>query len=237
MEIKKTKRADLERQRWKRFLLGLVISVVAFLAVLEIRLSPADDSIDEALLDELAEDMELMPLPEQHDMEAAAQPVDAPKPEARIRPVDTPKAQDMPERLVAEQPAVTVGEGEPLDDDTPPPAVAPVAVDENDKVLSLRVVERLPEFPGGMVALMKWLTQNLKYPPAAQKAHMQGEVTVSFIINTDGTTSDPKIIRSAGAHFDSEALRVVRMMPRWQPGEDHGKPCRTMFAIPIVFKL
>lgn len=212
--------------------------MAAFVVALEYSSTPYDETIDEALLDELAEDMELLPLPEQHDMEAAASPEEAPKPVAKIKPVEMPKTQDVPERLVAEQPAVTTGDSEPTEaDETPAPAVAPVAVDENDKVLSLRVVERLPEFPGGMVAFMKWLTQNLKYPANAQKARIQGEVTVSFIINTDGTTSDPKIIKSAGAQLDGEALRVVRMMPRWQPGEDHGKPCRTMFAIPIVFKL
>ena len=237
MEIKKSKKADLERGWWRRFLLGLFIAVVALVVTLEWKYTPSSDDIDEALLDELAEDMELLPMPDQRDLEAATPQPEQAKPVAHIKPVDMPKSEE-PERLVAEQPSITSGDGEPRDiEENPTPAVVPVAVDENDNVLSLRVVERLPEFPGGMVAFMKWLTQNLKYPPAAQKAKMQGEVTVSFIINTDGTTSDPKIIKSAGAQFDSEALRVVRMMPRWNPGEDHGKPCRTLFAIPISFTM
>lgn len=236
MEIKKSKKADLERGWWRRFLLGLLVAVAALIIALEWRYTPGSDDIDEALLDELAEDMELLPMPERHDIEAALEQPEQAKPVARIRPVDLPKAEE-PDRLVAEQPSVTTGDGEPEENDDTTPTVAPVAVDDNDNVLSLRVVERLPEFPGGMVAFMKWLTQNLKYPPSAQKAKMQGEVTVAFIVNSDGTTSDAKIIKSAGTLFDSEALRVVRIMPRWKPGEDHGKPCRTLFAIPIAFKL
>jgi protein TonB len=66
---------------------------------------------------------------------------------------------------------------------------------------------------------------------------MQGTVVVSFIVNTDGTTSEAKIVRPKHPDLDREAMRVVRMMPKWKPGEDHGKPCRAMIAIPIVFKI
>lgn len=77
----------------------------------------------------------------------------------------------------------------------------------------------------------------LKYPITAQRAKKEGTVLVSFIINKDGTTTGHKIVRSAGAEFDGEALRVLRQMPKWTPGKDKGQPCRTYFCIPIVFKL
>ena len=86
-------------------------------------------------------------------------------------------------------------------------------------------------------ALMKWLTRTLKYPEFARQHKQQGRVMVSFIINKDGTIANPKIVQSVSAELDREALRVVRAMPAWKPGEDRGKPCRTLFCLPIVFKL
>ena len=88
-----------------------------------------------------------------------------------------------------------------------------------------------------MSKFVQWLTKRLKYPITAQRAKKEGTVLVSFIINKDGTTTDHKIVRSAGAEFDGEALRVLRQMPKWTPGKDKGQPCRTYFCIPIVFKL
>lgn len=117
-------------------------------------------------------------------------------------------------------------------------AIKPVAVSGNDdNPLNFTVVERLPEFPGGYSALVQWLTKNLKYPVAAQRAKRQGTVLVSFIVNKDGSITDRKVVKSASPELDREALRVLRNMPKWKPGEDRGKPCRTYFCIPIVFKL
>ena len=88
-----------------------------------------------------------------------------------------------------------------------------------------------------MEALTKWLTQNLCYPAEAQRGGIQGKVVVSFIINRDGSISSPKIEQSVHPLLDREAMRVVKIMPRWKPGKENDKPCRTLFAIPIVFQL
>ena len=117
------------------------------------------------------------------------------------------------------------------------PQLDALPVDEKEQPLELRVVEKIPEPPGGWVAFMKWLTTNLRYPVMAQQKKIQGKVIVSFIVNKDGTTSDAKIVKSANPLLDREALRVVRMMPPWTPGEDKGKTCRTMIAIPVVFDI
>ena len=96
----------------------------------------------------------------------------------------------------------------------------------------------MPKFPGGAVELMKWLTKNLRYPYDAQKNKKEGKVVVQFIVNKDGTMSDLKVVKSAQyASLDREALRVIRMMPKWTPGVQNDKPCRTMVCIPVVFKL
>jgi protein TonB len=87
------------------------------------------------------------------------------------------------------------------------------------------------------MALMQWLTKNLRYPPAARQRQQQGRVVTQFIVNTDGSLSDMKVVQSAEPSLDREALRVLHMMPAWKPGQQDNKPCRTMVCIPIVFKL
>ena len=111
------------------------------------------------------------------------------------------------------------------------------AVEEkDDEVLSFRVVEDLPQPPGGYLEFMKWLTRNLKYPTAAQQRKQQGKVLAEFIVNKDGSVTDVGIVKSLCKECDEEALRVLRMMPRWTPGVQNDKPCRTKVCIPIVFK-
>ena len=84
---------------------------------------------------------------------------------------------------------------------------------------------------------MKWLTKNLRYPPAAQQHKVQGKVVAQFIVNKDGTVSDIEILKPVDPSLDREALRVLRMMPKWKAGMQDAKPCRTQVCIPIVFKL
>ena len=105
----------------------------------------------------------------------------------------------------------------------------------NRDSLEEKTLEQLPEFPGGIVEFMKWLTRNLHYPPLARQQKIEGKVVVSFIVNTDGSIASPKVQKSVNPMLDAEALRVIKMMPRWKPGLMNGKPCRTMFAIPVNF--
>ena len=84
---------------------------------------------------------------------------------------------------------------------------------------------------------MKWLTKNLHYPSSAQQRKVQGKVVAQFIVNTDGSISDIEIMKSVDASLDREAVRVLRLMPNWKPGQQDAKPCRTQVCIPIVFKL
>ena len=127
------------------------------------------------------------------------------------------------------------GEKQEKEKENPLFATADNALDNNP--LNFRIVEDLPQFPGGAVAMMKWLTANLKYPPSAQKRKIQGKVMVQFIVAADGTMTDLKIVKPLEKSLDNEALRVMRIMPKWKPGVQNGKPCRTMVCIPIVFKL
>jgi len=99
------------------------------------------------------------------------------------------------------------------------------------------VVEVMPEFPGGRNKLFTYLGANIKYPEAAKKAGVQGRVFVSFVVETDGSVSEAKILRGIGTGCDEEALRVVNSMPKWSPGLHHGKPVRVQYNLPIKYAL
>ena len=99
------------------------------------------------------------------------------------------------------------------------------------------VVEVMPQFPGGQIAMMKYIMENMKYPKQAMKEGIQGRVTVRFIVEKDGSISDVKPILSVHPLLNKEAVRVVESMPKWTPGKQNGKPVRVRFNLPVMFKL
>ena len=106
-----------------------------------------------------------------------------------------------------------------------------------DSAEVLDMAEQMPAFPGGASALIKWLGNNVKYPAAAQANGIQGRVLCQFTVETDGSLSGFKIIKSVDPLLDEEALRVLRIMPKWTPGKQGGKPVRVKFTLPVSFKL
>jgi TonB family protein len=99
------------------------------------------------------------------------------------------------------------------------------------------VVEHQPEFPGGFDAMRSFIRENLKYPQAAAAEKREGVVYISFIVNEDGSIADPKVLKGIEASMDNEALRVVKMFPKWKPGEQNGLKVRTRFVMPIKYNL
>lgn len=98
-------------------------------------------------------------------------------------------------------------------------------------------VEQMPEFPGGMPAMIEFLQTNLKYPKDAIKQQVGGRVMVMFVVETDGTLSNVRVARKVFPSLDSEAVRVVKTMPKWKPGKEKGRPVRVNFTLPVVFSL
>ena len=99
------------------------------------------------------------------------------------------------------------------------------------------VVEVMPQFPGGQIAMMKYIMENIKYPKQIMEEGNQGRVTVSFIVEKDGRVSNVRLLRSVQPSLDKEAIRVVKSMPKWTPGKHNGKPVRVRFNLPVMFKL
>ncbi|MBP6511207.1 MAG: energy transducer TonB [Bacteroidia bacterium] len=98
-------------------------------------------------------------------------------------------------------------------------------------------VEKMPEYPGGNGAMMKYISNNLKYPDDAAEKDIQGKVYVSFIVSELGKISDVEVVRGVNELLDNEAKRIVKDMPTWKPGMQGDKPVKVKFILPIVFKL
>ena len=122
--------------------------------------------------------------------------------------------------------------------------VAPVSpeakeapADSTAKEEVFMVAEQMPEYPGGMKEMLKFLQENVKYPVNAIKNNVQGRVIVQFVVEKDGTLTEFKVARSVDPDLDAEALRVLQTMPKWKPGMQKGQVVRVKFTVPVSFKL
>lgn len=97
--------------------------------------------------------------------------------------------------------------------------------------------EEMPEFPGGIVNLISYMSDNIKYPQKARKEGVQGQVMVAFIVSKDGSLKNIQIAKGVSPELDAEALRVVKMMPKWTPGKNEGKTVDVKYELPVDFKL
>ena len=225
MEIKKSQNAQLEDKRITFFLLGLLLAFSLLFVGLQYSNGPQGD-------DDAAQDM----------AEAAAA---APASKAITQQVKAAeKAENAPQKISTTTSQLVIGDGSGVVDGANVKEAAPETAVDNSNPNALAeapivftVVQKIPEFPGGWSAYMQWLTKNLKYPPAAQKNKIQGTVVVSFIVNKDGSVANVRVSTSVDPLLDNEALRVMKMMPKWKPGIDKNKVCRTMIAVPVVFAL
>ena len=102
---------------------------------------------------------------------------------------------------------------------------------------ALPVVDEMPEYPGGMDAMMKFVAENLKYPEQMQKEKVEGRVLLSFVVEKDGSVTNIEEVQSPHPVLTEEAIRVVKLMPKWKPGKQDGKEVRVQFNLPITFKL
>ena len=107
--------------------------------------------------------------------------------------------------------------------------------EEETKVFD--VVEQMPEFPGGAAALMKWLSDNIKYPSIAEENGIQGRVVCTFVVERDGSVTDIQVARSVDPSLDKEAIRVLKKMPKWIPGKQNGSAVRVKYTVPVTFRL
>jgi protein TonB len=102
---------------------------------------------------------------------------------------------------------------------------------------ALTKAEKVPSFPGGEVAMQKFIIENLKYPEDAQKTGTQGRITTQFIVTAEGQIENIRIIRGISPSCDAEVIRVIKAMPKWVPGQENGKNVAVYYALPILYRL
>ena len=230
MEVKKSREADLEQRRVQGFLLGLIVVLAMVFVALEWNSSDSGWTFFED--DEnLEAEMELSPLKRDQD--------EVPMMLPQEQKVEKPQSDQL---NLVENDAEIAPEPQPMEQEVvEPEKVAeedkPEVVDMYDEPIDFRVVEDLPQFPGGAAEFMKWLTKNLKYPASAQQRKVRGKVVAQFIINKDGSVTDVEVIQPLDSDCDREVLRVLGMMPKWEAGVMNAKPCRTRVCIPVVFNM
>ncbi|NLC50201.1 MAG: energy transducer TonB [Bacteroidales bacterium] len=228
MEVKKAPKANIETQKTTFFLMGMVVALAVLFVGFE--WSSTITKLDEAVVvqDVLAEE----------EIEITQRDPTPPPP-------PPPPEPEVPEIIeVTEEKVETKIDLSSLEDDqskaqiqtyTPPPPPKPVEEEATDEIFV--VVEKQPEFPGGTTALMKFLGDNIKYPVIAQENGIQGRVITNFVVERDGSISDVQVVRGQDPSLDKEAVRVIKTMPRWTPGQQRGKPVRVRFTLPVVFRL
>jgi periplasmic protein TonB len=175
------------------------------------------------------------PEPQKPKVDQVRFPPPVVKPDEQVREKDPPSQEDLKvadpgQKDIKGDPTQTVRIDEPVGN-----APVSAAVTESNPNEIFTSVEELPKFNGDF---NKYLNKSLRYPAVAQENGVQGRVTVTFVVERDGSITDIKPIgRSLGSGLEEEAVRVLRTAPKWTPGRQNGRPVRVQYTVPIVFQL
>ncbi len=224
MEVRKTPKADLENKKGYFFEIGMILALLVVFGAFSLK------SYDKQTVNQLQVAMddtpeEIIPITEQ---KVKPPPPPPPRQVTQIKIVDDDvDVEDDLDIDVEADDATEFEEYVPPEEDD----------EEVEEQQIFQVVENMPEFPGGRGALMKYLATNIKYPPYAKEAGIQGRVFINFVVEKDGSITAVKVLRGIGGGCDEEAIRVVKNMPKWSPGMQRGKPVRVSFNLPVKFTL
>lgn len=227
MEIKKSPKADLESKKNIFVQIGLVVSLAICLYGFESTNKVTQiDSLGS--MSGQAVEEEIIPITRQDQV--------PPPP-----PPPPPKVVDM---LVIVDDNTDIKDELQIEDTEADAKTAITAVmqvstakEEEEDTPVFFIVEEMPEFPGGQLALRTFIAQSVKYPVIAQENGIQGKVFVNFVVAKDGSITNAKIFRGVDPSLDKEALRVVNSLPKWKPGKQGGKAVRVSYTVPINFVL
>ena len=220
MENKKSNEADLEPIRSSLFMVGLNYIAGIVLAAFTFQTISGDNGMAE-LKEKSAENV--------YQQEEKKE--ETPPPPAATAQVNAPPpvTENIVERENTEEEPITVVEVPPVVE------VAEETIIVEEEIIEFPDVEA--EFIGGAQAMMKYIQQNILYPPTSIEMNEQGKVYLSFVVEADGSISNVSIERGVSKDIDNEAKRIVRSMPKWTPGEAKGKKSRTRCRLPINFQL
>jgi protein TonB len=228
MDLKKSQKADLENKKNLFFMLGLVIALGVTLLAFEWTSKPSKaDSLGSIQTQEVEE--EIIPITREQEI----------KPPPPPPPPKVVEVLNIVDDDVEIEDELEIEDSE-ADDETVID-VAPVVVaeeeEEEETAEVFFIVEDMPEFPGGDLALRKYIANAVKYPVIAQENGIQGKVYVTFVVGKDGSIGNAQVARGVDPSLDKEALRVVNSLPKWKPGKQRGKPVNVSYTVPINFVL
>lgn len=227
MEVKKSPKADLEGKKSTWLLIGYVL-ILAFMFV-AFEWSERDKQVLIAQGPvEVTFEEDMVPITQQEQPQTPPPP-QAPSAEEVLQIVENDTNIEETEVATSED------QGEAVQIVSTGPAVVVEEVVEEETIF--HVVEEMPSFPGGDAECMRFLSKNIKYPTIAQENGIQGRVILQFVVNKDGSIVDVTVARSIDPYLDKEAVRVVKMMPKWKPGKQRGKPVRVKYTLPVMFRL
>jgi protein TonB len=228
MDLKKSPKADLESKKNIFFMLGLVVALGVTLLAFEWTTKPSKaESLGSVQSQEIEE--EIIPITREQEVKPPPPPP-PPKVIEVLNIVDNDV--EIEDELKIED---TEADDETVIDVAP--VIQAAEEEEEEEAQVFFIVEDMPEFPGGELALRKYIANAIKYPVIAQENGIQGKVYVTFVVDKDGGISDARIARGVDPSLDKEALRVVNQLPKWKPGKQRGKAVRVSYTVPINFVL
>ena len=227
MEIKKSPKADLESKKLTFTLIGLVVTLFVVWRVFEYK------SYDKQTIDDLQRTVEVIE-EEMVEITKQEQPkVQPPQPKPQVTQIQ------VVEDDVEVEDEIDINAEVDQDEVIEEYEFTPPEIEEEEIVEAeiFKVVEEMPEFPGGSAKLMEYIQKNIKYPMMARESDIQGRVFVNFVVEPDGSISNVAVLRGIGGGCDEEAVRVVNSMPKWKLGKQRGSAVRCAYTVPIIFKL
>ena len=227
MEIKKSKKADLENKRALFFQLGLIITLGCVFVAFE--WSTTDVKVgDQYQVDEEVVEEEVPPITRQEEI---APPPPPPPPQVSDVLEIVEDDVELDEELEVEDTDMDddleVDFSKLLDEED----------DESDAPIPFFILENKPEYPGGEKEMFKFLYSKVRYPAVCQENGVQGMVSLSFVINKKGEVTNIKVLRGPDPNLEREAVRVVEQMPKWKPGKQRGRPVAVTYNLPMRFRL
>lgn len=228
MEQKKTESANLENKRGFFFEIGFIVTLGLLLWAFEAS-STVEKAEDLGEIEAVVEDEEMPPLTQQEQVELPPPPPPQQTVADVIEIVDD-KVQVDDDFASTEADENTTIEIQEIVE------AAPVE-EEPEEPQVFFIVEEMPEFPGGELALRKYLGENIRYPEMAKENDIQGTVYVRFVVDTDGSVKNVEIMRGVDPLLDKEAIRVVSTLPKFKPGKQRGKAVKVSHQVPIKFQL
>lgn len=228
MELKKSTKADLESKRNLFLWIGLVIALgITLLAFEWTSKQSKADSLGQIQTQEVEE--EIIPITREQEIKPPPPPPPPKVVEVLNIVDDDVKIEDELQIEDSEADDQTVIDVAPV--------ISQKKEEEEEETQVFFIVEDMPEFPGGELALRKYIGNAIKYPVIAQENGIQGKVYVTFVVGKDGSISNASIARGVDPSLDKEALRVVNSLPKWKPGKQRGKPVNVSYTVPINFVL